>query len=163
MLCAIYCICKWPERPDLKWSNALCQNVTVQYSSAARCVCAVHNRWRVEMKRSGEWWQLTAVPTLASGPSGPLVPGESDAGAGLLLMMFASWHLLSARHHQPACQHQTEKLGEFINFDIDAHQYSLYSEFFLISPSIWRIFADNYPKFSRKDYIQMPSEHSALW
>ena len=112
--------------------------------------------WRVvttdRSSHTGHWSQC----------SGPLVPGESDAGAGLLLMMFASWHLLSARHHQPACQHQTEKLGEFINFDIDAHQYSLYSEFLLISPSIWRIFADNYPKFSRKDYIQMPSEHSAL-
>ena len=122
--------------------------------------------WRVvttdRSSHTGQWSQWSQWS---------LVKVMLDAG---LLMMFASWHLPSARHHQPvravsACQHQTEKLCEFLKF---WHRYtSIFtifrilrvSSFLLIRPSIWRGFADNYLKFRRKDYVQKTFENSALW
>ena len=88
------------------------------------CVpCIIDGEWRWKGVESGDNW-----PQFPHWPVVPVVPWSLvkvmlDAG---LLMMFASWHLPSARHHQPvravsACQHQTEKLCKFRNFDIDTH------------------------------------------
>ena len=128
------------------------------------------------MKRSGEWWQLTAVPTLASGPSGPsgpLVPGESDAGCWtaddvcLLAFTLSSPPPASARRVSLSTpDRETMQVPQFW------HRHTLIftifrilrvSSFLLIRPSIWRGFADNYLKFRRKDYVQKTFENSALW